>query len=109
MRLRALVGRVNINAAVTEAGADVTKNAQTRVKHVQAVNAGTAQAVFQNQQADSMTANVILLGQAVLAIKAAGGAAAERTMKKYKAEHGHIGVTKSIIHSQSRLLHVLPV
>ena len=45
MPLRALAVHVNINAAVTGAGADATKNAQTRVKRVEAVNAGTAQAV----------------------------------------------------------------
>ena len=45
MRLRELAVHVNINVAVTGAGADVTKSAQTRVKRVQAVNAGTAQAV----------------------------------------------------------------
>ena len=91
MRLRGLAVHVNINVAVTATGADVTKNAPTRVRLVQAVNAGTAQNVFRSLPVPSMTANAILLGQAVLAIRAADGAVAEKTIKKSKKAHGHIG------------------
>ena len=75
MRLRGLAVRVNINAAVTETGADVTKNAPTRVRLVQAVNAGTDQNVRINQAVRDITANVILLIRDVLVIRAAGGTA----------------------------------
>ena len=82
MPLRALAVRVNINAAVTETGADVTKNVPTRVKRVQAVNAGTAQSVWMNpaRHQSNITVNVITTVLLTLAIKAAGGYAAVKNI-----------------------------
>ena len=82
MRLWELAVHVNINAAVTGTGADVTKSAQTRVKRVQAVNAGTAQNVQINQAVRDITENVILLIRDALAIRAAGGTAVRHSKIK---------------------------
>ena len=80
MRLRELAVHVNINVAVTGAGADVTKSAQTRVRRVQAVNAGTGQNVWisQARHQSNMTVNVITTVLLTLVIRAAGGAAAAK-------------------------------
>ena len=82
MSLRAAAERVNINAAWTVIGAAVTKNARTRVRLVQAVNAGTAQNVLINQAVRDITENVILLIRDVLAIMAAGGTAVRHSKIK---------------------------
>ena len=97
---------MNINAAATGTGADVTRHAQILVRLVQAVNAGTAQNASISP-ANSMTAHVIILDQAVLAIRAAAGVAAGKTMKveRRKRENGHIGAIR-LIAPQNRLLHV---
>ena len=75
MRLRELAVHVNIKVAVTGAGADVTKSAQTRVRLVQAVNAGTGQNVWirQARHQSNITVNVITTVLLTLAIRAAGG------------------------------------
>lgn len=82
MRLRALAVHVNINAAVTATGANVTKNAPTRVRLVQAVNAGTVQSVRINQAVRDITENVILLILDVLVIRAVGGTAVRHSKIK---------------------------
>lgn len=80
MRLRGLAVHVNINVAVTGAGADVTKSAQT-LQIVPAIHVGTAQNVFQSlpvpnigeNQMCFITAPAIILVMPGFATKEAGG------------------------------------
>ena len=80
MRLRELAVHVNINVAVTGAGADVTKSAQT-LQIVPAIHVGTAQNVFQSlpvpnigeNQMCFITAPAIILVMPGFATKEAGG------------------------------------
>ena len=85
MRLRGFAVHVNINAAVTETGADATKNAPT-LQIVPAAHAGTAQSVWINlpvlnigeNQMCFITASAIILAIPGFATKEAGGVAPAR-------------------------------
>ena len=89
MRLRVLAVHVNINVAVTGAGADVTKSAQTRARLAPASNVGTVQNALTSliPHLNYITENVIIVALLILAIRAAGGAAALRNTI-YKTAHG---------------------